>query len=178
MPDTAEELPCLNTAGELPCLDTARKERVVAEDIEGIKAAARRTLEEIFPTADVAALAEVVDADIVNHEVPPGAPRGFEGVKQTMLWLAGAFSDRRHEIHQLIAEGDTVMVHSTFSGRHTGPFMGLAPTNRRFSFRQVHIIRFRGGKGVESWAVRDDLGLMQQLGALPSDSDRLVPAEA
>jgi predicted ester cyclase len=150
----------------------------VAEDIEGIKAAARRTLEEIFPSADVAALAEVVDADIVNHEVPPGAPQGFEGTKQTMLWLAGAFSDRRYEIHQVIAEGDTVMLHCTFSGRHTGPFMGLAPTNRRFAFRQAHIIRFRDGKGVESWAVRDDLGLLRQLGAVPTHSDQLSPADA
>jgi predicted ester cyclase len=150
----------------------------MAENIEGIKAAARRTLEEIFPTADVAALAEVVDPDIVNHEAAPGAPQGFEGIKQTMLWLAGAFSDRRYEIHQIIAEGDTVVLHCTFSGRHTGEFMGLAPTNRPFAFRQVHIIRFQQGKGVESWAVRDDLGLMRQLGALPSQPDRPVPADA
>ncbi len=43
--------------------------------------------------------------------------------------------------------------------------MGTAPTNRPFSFRQVHLIRFQDGKGIEHWAVRDDLGLLRQLGA-------------
>jgi predicted ester cyclase len=135
---------------------------------QDIKAAARRTLEEIFPSGDVAALAEVVHPDCVNHEAPPGAPQGLEGMTQSMLMLERAFSDRRWEIHQVIGEGDTVVIHCTFSGRHTGEFMGLPPTNQPFAFRQVHIVRFEDGKGVEHWAVRDDLTLMHQLGVVPS----------
>jgi predicted ester cyclase len=75
-----------------------------------------------------------------------------------MLWLKEAFSDRRYEIHQVIGEGDTVVVHCTFSGRHTGEFMGIAPTNRPFAFRQVHIVRLRTarasstGPSVTTWA--------------------------
>jgi hypothetical protein len=53
---------------------------------------ARRTWEEIFPTGDVAALAEVVHPDCVDHGDPPGSPQGFEGAKRTMLWLGGVFS--------------------------------------------------------------------------------------
>jgi hypothetical protein len=81
-----------------------------------------------------------------------------EGMIQTMLWLKGAFSDRRYEIHQVIGEGDTVVVSCTFHGRHTGEFMGLAPTNRPFAFRQVHVVPFQDGKAIEHWAVRGDLG--------------------
>ena len=135
---------------------------------DDLKALARRTLEEIFPNGDVAALAQVVHQDCVNHEAPPGAPQGLEGMTQTMLMLQRAFSDRRYEIHQVIGEGDTVAIHCTFSGRHTGEFLGLPPTNRTFAVRQVHIVRFEDGKGVEHWAVRDDLALMRQLGALGS----------
>jgi predicted ester cyclase len=145
---------------------------------ETIKAAARRTLEEIFPNGDADGLAELVHPDCVNHEAPPGAPQGLEGMTQTMRMLQAAFSDRRWEIHQAIAEDDTVVLHCTFSGRHTGPFMGLAPTNRPFAFRQVHIVRFQDGKGIEHWAVRDDLALLRQLGALPSTPSRPVPANA
>jgi predicted ester cyclase len=137
----------------------------MSQDIEAIRAAARRTLEEIFPAGDAAGLAEVVHPNVVNHEAPPGAPQGLEGMTSSMRMLEAAFSDRRWEIHQAIAEGDTVVLHCTFSGRHTGPFMGLAPTNRPFAFRQVHIVRFQDGKGIEHWAVRDDLGLLRQLGA-------------
>jgi SnoaL-like polyketide cyclase len=73
-----------------------------------------------------------------------------------MAWslrmLHAAFSDRRWEIHQVIAEGDTVVLNCTFHGRHTGEFMGLAPTSRSFAFRQVHIVRFQDGMGIEHWA--------------------------
>jgi predicted ester cyclase len=146
------------------------------QDIEAIKSAACRTLEEIFPTVDEAGLAEVVHPDCVNHDAPPGAPQGLEGMTQSMRMLAAAFSDRRWEIHQAIAEGDTVVLHCTFSGRHTGPFMGLAPTNRPFASRQVHLIRFQNGKGIEHRAVRDDLSFLRQVGALPSQPPRPVPA--
>jgi predicted ester cyclase len=138
----------------------------VAEDTEAIKAAARRTLEEVFPTVDEAALAELVHPDVVNHDAPPGAPQGLEGMVLSMRTLAAAFSDRRWEIHQAVADGDTVVLHCTFSGRHTGPFMGLAPSDRPFAYRQAHIIRFRDGKGIEHWAVRDDLSFLRQVGAL------------
>ena len=147
-------------------------------DTEAIKAAARRTLEEIFPNADVAALNEVVHPDMVNHEAPPGVPQGLEGMTQSMRMLQAAFSDRRWEIHQAIAEGDTVVLHCTFSGRHTGPFIGLAPTNRPFAYRQIHIVRFQDGKGIEHWGVRDDLNFLRQVGALPSQPARPIPADA
>ena len=150
----------------------------MTHDTEAIKAAARRTLEEIFPTIDEAGLAEVVHPDMVNHDAPPGAPQGLEGMTWSMRMLAAALSERRWEIHQAIAEGDTVVLHCTFSGRHTGPFLGLAPTNRPFAYRQIHIIRFQDGKGIEHWAVRDDLSFLRQVGALPSQPARPVPADA
>jgi hypothetical protein len=82
------------------------------------------------------------------------------------------------EIHQAIAEGDTAVLHCTFSGRHTGPFLDLAPTNRPFAYRQVHIVRFQDGKSIEHWAIRDDLGFLRQVVALPSQPARPIPADA
>ena len=128
---------------------------------------ARRVLEEIFPADDEAALAEVTSEDFVNHEAPAGTPPGLASVTFFMQMLAKAFSDQRWTIHRVLAEGDTAVVHCTHSGRHTGPFMGLPPTGRRFSYKQIHIIRVVGGKGVEHWAVRDDATLMRQLTSAP-----------
>ena len=150
----------------------------MSQDLEAIRAAARRTLEEIFPNGDTDGLAEVVHPDCVNHDAPPGAPQGLEGMTQSMRMLAAAFSDRRWEIHQAIAEGDTVVLHCTFSGRHTGPFMGLAPTNQPFAYRQVHVVRFQDGRGIEHWAVRDDLSFLRQVGALSSQPRPPVPVDA
>lgn len=133
-----------------------------------IKDVARRTLTEIMPNGDVAALAEVVHPDCVNHEAPPGTPGGLEGMKQTMLWLRQVFSDLRWEIHKVVAEADTVALYCTLHGRHTGELMGIPPTNRPVAFRQVHLVRFLDGKSIEHWALRDDLTLMRQLGVVPA----------
>jgi predicted ester cyclase len=145
---------------------------------DDLKAVARRTLEEIIPNGDVAGLRAVMHPEVVNHEPPAGAPPGLDGMIQAMRWVQGGFSERRFEIHQVIAEGDTVVVHCTFHGRHTGQFMGLAPTNQPVALRQVHIVRFQDGKAVEHWAVRDDLGLGRQLGVFPGPRGRAGPGGA
>lgn len=74
-----------------------------------------------------------------------------------MHWLGGVFSDQRYGIHQMVAEGDLVAVRLVHSGRHTGEFLGMAPTGRRFAYRHMHLIRFVDGLMIEHWAVRDDL---------------------
>ncbi len=134
--------------------------------LDDIRTKARKTLEDIFPSADVAALSDVVHPECFNHELPPGMPQGLDGMQQVMLWLNRAFSDLRYEIHKVIAEGDTAVVYCTMRGRHTGEFMGVAATNQPVAAKQIHIVRFQDGKGIEHWAIRDDLTLMQQLGAL------------
>jgi predicted ester cyclase len=138
------------------------------EDIERNKANARRCFEEIFPACDVEALAEIVAPDVVSRGRRPDEPTGFEGVKRTMLWLATVFSDQRWEVHDVLGDGDLVAVHLTHHARHTGDLMGIPPTGREVAYQYVHFLRFRDGKMVEQWGVRDDMTLMRQLGVVPS----------
>ena len=142
---------------------------------EELKAKARRIWEEIFPNGDVDDLAEVIAKDSIDHTARPDEPQGLAGVRQTMLWLGTVFSDQRWEIHQVIGEGETVVVYCTFHGRHTGDLMGIPPTNREVAMDYVQILRFQDGKAAERWGVRDDMALMRQLGVLPA---RPVPAAA
>jgi len=128
-----------------------------------IKTVACRVLEEVFPADDEAALATMIGDQFVNHEAPPGTPPGLGSVTYFMHLLNKAFSDQKWTINKVIAEGDTVAVYCTHSGRHTGEFFGLAGTGRSFSYKQMHMIRVVDGKGVEHWAVRDDASLMRQL---------------
>ena len=134
---------------------------------EDLKAIARRTWEEIFPACDVVGLAEVIDVDGISHGARLGEPAGLAGVERTMLWLGQVFSDQRWEIHQLIQEADTVVVQATHHGRHTGDLMGIPPTGREVAYDYIHIMRFRNGKAVEHWGMRDDMSLMRQLGVMP-----------
>ena len=133
---------------------------------EDIKTKARRTWEEIIPNGDVPAVADVMHADCVDHSARAGEPHGIEGAIQTMQWLHAVFSDLKFEIHHVIRDGDTVAVHCTLTGRHTGDLMGVPPTNRPVAIPMVHILRFREGKAAEHWAVHDTAA-MRQLGVLP-----------
>ena len=54
------------------------------------------------------------------------------------------------------------------SGTHEGPLMGMASTGRSVRQDHMHIVRFRDGKAIEHWGVRNDLSMMQQRGAMPS----------
>ena len=53
------------------------------------------------------------------------------------------------------------------SGTHQGPLMGMPPTGRSMQQAHMHFVRFRDGKAIEHWGVRDDLSMMQQLGVIP-----------
>ena len=141
-------------------------------EVERNKEIARRSFEEIFPGCDVEALAEVVDPDCVSRGRRPDEPAGFEGVKRTMLWLATVFSDQRWEVHEVVGDGDLVAVHLTHHGRHTGDLMGIPPTGREVAYQYVHFLRFRDGKAIEQWSVRDDMTLMRQLSVVPAPQGR------
>ena len=142
-----------------------------------IKATARWVLEEIFPADDEAALTEVISEDFVNHEAPAGTPPGLGSVTYYMHLLASAFSGQRWTIHRVLAEGDTAVIYCTHSGRHTGEFLGLPATGRSFAYKQMHMIRFAGGKAAEHWAVRDDAALMRQLTTpVPEPADQAAAA--
>jgi len=143
-----------------------------------ITAIARRTLEEILPRGDVAALAEVIHPDLIDHNRPPGAPPGLDAMAWTMGLRQAGFSERRWALHQVIADDDTVVLDGTFHGRHTGPFLGLAPTSRSVAFRQVHILRFQDAMAIEHWAVPDDLDLARQLDPIPHPPSHPVLADA
>jgi len=136
---------------------------------EANKAIVRRIYEEIFNKRNLALVDELTAPDSINHEAPPGvAPTGPEGIKQVVQMLTSAFPDHHMTIEDMVAEGDKVVVRTTFSGTHQGAFMGIPPTSKRFSQSQIHIVRVVDGKVTEHQAVRDDLGMMQQLGVIPS----------
>jgi predicted ester cyclase len=134
---------------------------------EELKATARRIWEEIFPSGDVGRLAEVIAEDSIDHGARPDEPQGLAGVQQKVLWLRSVFADQRWEIHQVIGDGQFVVVYCTLHARHTGDLMGIPPTNREVTQDYVQILRFEDGKAVERWGVRDDMALMRQLGVLP-----------
>ncbi len=82
--------------------------------------------------------------------------------------LRNAFPDITYTIEDLIAEGDKVVARWSAQGTHRGDFMGIPPTNKQVRFSEIEIIRVVDGKAVEEWEELDRLGLMTQLGVIPT----------
>ena len=131
------------------------------------KAHFRRTYEEVLNEGDVSIVDELIAPDFFNHEAPPGRNRGPESVRWLATMLRTAFPNLHFTIEELVAEGDTVVGRLTMSGTHEGPLMGMPPTGRSMRQDHMHFVRFRDGKAIEHWGVRDDLGMMRQLGVIP-----------
>ncbi len=71
-----------------------------------------------------------------------------------------------------MAEGDRVATRWTGTGTHEGELMGIAPTGNRVEVAGMVISRISGGKIAESWSNYDALGMMQQLGVIPSPEEQ------
>jgi predicted ester cyclase len=129
----------------------------------------RRALEEIYAKGHLELANELIHPDFEDHEpAHPEQPTGPESVKRTVERLHGAFGGLRFEVEDEIAEGDKVAQLVIMSGRHTGPLMGREPTGKDFAVRHTYIWRIADDKIADHWGSRDDLGLLGQLGLLPT----------
>ena len=133
--------------------------------VQSNKAAVRRFYEEAWGKGNLDA-AEIFDESYVRHDLrATQALPGPEGQKRIAADFRAAFPDLEFRVDLILGEGDLVAGRWTARGTHTGRWGGLAPTGKSMEFSAVNIFRFTDGKVVELWNHRDDLGLMQQLGA-------------
>ena len=132
------------------------------------KAQIRRVIEEAYSRGDLSVVDEVAAKDLVIH-VPSQEIHGREGAKQYVTMLRAAFPDLQFTIEDQIAEGDMVVTRWTARGTQTGQFQSIPATGKQIRLMGTDIDRMIDGKVVECWAHVDELGLMQQLGAIGAD---------
>jgi predicted ester cyclase len=102
---------------------------------------------------DIAGAAECFDAErYCSHAFEADLAGTWE--QQKAAFRAQVWSDVETERVAVLAEGDRVMVHSTFTGTHTGPFLGLPASGARVSMPSLQIWRIADGKIVEHWGGR------------------------
>ena len=105
--------------------------------------------------------------DLVGH-FSGMPPVGIEMHRQFGLGTLDAFPDLKRPVADLVAEGDKVVARWTSTGTHTGDFQGMPPTGKFVTTSGITIFRLAGGKIVEEWSESDMLGMLQQLGVIPS----------
>ena len=132
------------------------------------KTLVRRFVDEVQSGGNINLIDEICSPEFVNHSAPPGVPADCEGIKIVTAMFRGAFPDSYFTVEDMIAEGDKVATRKTFHGTHEGEFMGIPPSGRSVSMGLIDIVRISDRRVVEHWSMGDSLGLMQQLGVIPS----------
>jgi steroid delta-isomerase-like uncharacterized protein len=154
---------------------TLRTVRIVwrqsKEDLmsEQNKQLVRRAVEEVWNKGNYDLAHEFLTSDFVVHgSTPADDVHGPEGVRQHFSMLRTAFPDLHFTVEDQIADGDRVVTRWTARGTHTGPFNGIPPTGNTGVVTGIDIDRIANGKLVECWMNLDELGLLQQLGVIPT----------
>jgi steroid delta-isomerase-like uncharacterized protein len=127
---------------------------------------------ELFNSDALEAVGDLVAVDYLLHGAAGAAidVQGVDGFKRRVAGLRAAFPDYHATVDAVIVEGDTAAVRYSGQGTHKGPFRGLTPTSKQISYSGMFFLRIAANRIAEEWLCWDALGVMQQLGALPSGS--------
>lgn len=127
-----------------------------------------RFVEEVINQGRYEAADELVEENFVELDPLPGQQQGREGLKDVIRMMRVAFPDIHWVVEETIASGDKVVSRFKWTGTHRGEFLGIPATERKVTVPGVVIDRLSGGKMADSRILMDSLGMMQQLGVIPS----------
>ncbi|MCE0447491.1 ester cyclase [Streptomyces tricolor] len=141
-------------------LDVVRDERLA----EGI---VRAFFEALRTPGELPPLNDLLDEDVHSHDpINPQDTIGLDNARAEFRMWRGAF-DFAFSVEDVLAQGDRACARWTWNATHKGDFLGIAPTGRQVTMTGMTLFRFAAdGKIAELWWQHDQLGLMQQLGAL------------
>ena len=125
--------------------------------MDGIAVCTQAQLE-MFGGARLELVDELTTPDVIDHGAPPNGTHGREALKDTIRWIHSGLDDVVYEVKDVIR--------CTARGTNTREWMGHKPTGKSFVVDHIHIYRLEGDRIAEHWGVRDDLGMLRQLGHL------------
>lgn len=143
--------------------------RLAKAHAEEHRALFTRWFEELWNKKNYAITRELVANEFLAH----GA--GGQDIKQGPDGVAGmvkiwhqAFPDGHMTMDDITTEGEMSAIRMTFRGTQTGEFYGVPASNKKVEVTSIGIDRVVGGKISEGWGELNMLGMMQQMGAIPS----------
>jgi steroid delta-isomerase-like uncharacterized protein len=136
--------------------------------VEQNKETFRRWIEEGWNRGDLSVVDRLYAPAYVSHSFPPDFAPDREGLKQFVTAYRTAFPDLHFTLDDVVGEGEKVIARFTGTGTHREAFMGIAATGKPFTVGGFLQARFEDGKWAEDWVSLDQLGMLQQLGVVPT----------
>jgi predicted ester cyclase len=106
--------------------------------------------------------------DLLHPEAVVHAPRGLSTTScedEKAVWAKAreAIPDLRHDVREVVVDGDLEMARVVVTGTMRHSFGGVEATGRPFRIDQAVIAHLRGGKIIEAWEIADLTALEAQV---------------
>jgi predicted ester cyclase len=106
--------------------------------------------------------------DLLHHDVVIHAPLGLSTTSadaEKAVWkdALAAMPDLRHDVQEVVVDGNVEMARVVVTGTMTKGFAGVDGTGRKFRIDQAVITHLREGKVAEAWEIADIAALRQQV---------------
>ena len=118
-----------------------------------------RFYDEVWNRPDPSVIPQLFHEDCVLRLSLGVDRRGHEGMASYVREVTGALADYRCEIAALVVEGERAFARMRFSGRHTGPFLGFAPTGADLAWEGAALFDTEDGRIRSLWVLGDLAGL-------------------
>jgi uncharacterized protein len=112
--------------------------------------------------------------DVIMHAEPENIV-GIEGMAGYYKALTSAFSDIKFTINNIFGEGNQLVKHWTFKGKHTGNFFGIPASGNRVEITGSTIVRMSAdGRIAAEQDFMDNMALLSQLGVVSAPGNVAV----
>ena len=109
---------------------------------------------------------EVVTDDFVDHGSPVPIPPGPAGYRQILGFVTGVLRIR-YTVQHVAEAGDRIFIRAVADGTGVAQVHGPDTVGKPYRMQTLHEYRVVGDRLAEHWGVRDELGVLIQLGAVP-----------
>ena len=115
-------------------------------------------------SGDFDAFDDLLHADAVIHAPVGLSTKSAEAEKAVWEDALAAMPDLRHEVQEVVVDGDVEMARVVVTGTMVAGFGGVEGSGRSFRIDQAVITHLRDGKIAEAWEIADIAALREQVG--------------
>lgn len=112
---------------------------------------------------DFEAFDELLHTDVVVHAPLGLSTTNVEDEKGVWSDALSAIPDLRHDIQEVVVDGNVEMARVVVTGTMTAGFAGIEGAGRAFRIDQAVITHLRDGKVAEAWEIADIAALHAQV---------------
>jgi len=130
---------------------------------------AERWLGDLFTRGDLDAVDDLIAQNFVAHgQGGMDDARGRETFREWLRWYTSAFVDREWTVHDIISEGDKIVVRCSGRATYKGGLLDIPSENQQVLETSILILRVEDGLVQEIWSEMSDPQVVMQLGAFPA----------